>query len=104
LVSILVRYSIEERMGRTLAIHLPKLNTKMLSDVRTRLAALPQAGSTSQAVRDEEKVGLDWLVRATKEIERRVKEGESKEKVLASLPDDAVVRELIQKCGGSIDN
>jgi hypothetical protein len=103
LVSILVRYTIEERIGRALAIHLPNLNAKMLANIKTRLGALPQAGSTTQAVRDEEKVGLDWLVRAAKELERRVKDGESTEKVLASLPDDAVARELVQKCGGSID-
>ena len=48
LVSILVRYAIEERMGRTLAIHLPDLNSEMLGGLRTRLDALPRGGSTAR--------------------------------------------------------
>jgi hypothetical protein len=101
LVSILVRYAIEERMGQSLAIHLPDLNAMILKDLRTRLDALPHGGSTAAAVRDEEKCGLDWLVRMAKKVERRVKGGEDKEKVLASLPEDEDVREFVQKCGGT---
>ncbi len=101
LVSVLVRYAIEDRIGRMLAIHLPDLNSAMLKDLKTRLGALPQAGSTAQAVRDEEKAGLDWLVRAVRGAERRIQDGGDKESVLASLPDAAVVREFIQKCGGT---
>src|SRR5262249_19199563 len=58
-------------------------------------------GSTAVAVRDEEKAGLDWLVRRAKQVERRVKDGEDQEKVLASLPEEEFVREFIQKCGGT---
>jgi hypothetical protein len=101
LVSILVRYAIEERTSRTLAIHLPDLEPRILNDLRTRLDALPRGGSTAAAVRDEEKAGVDWLVRMTKEVERRVKDGEDQEKVLASHSDEGSIREFVQKCGGT---
>jgi hypothetical protein len=101
LVSILVRYAIEERMGQTLASHLPDLNPGILNDLKTRLAALPRGGSTAVAVRDEEKTGVDWLVRKVKEVERKVKDGEDQEKVLAAHPEEGIVREFLQKCGGT---
>jgi hypothetical protein len=101
LVSILVRYTIEERMGRTLATHLPSLNSTILAGLKSRLDALPRGGSTAAAARDEEKIGLDWLVRKAREVERRVADGEDKDTVLASLSDEGVVREFVQKCGGT---
>jgi len=102
LVSILVRYASEERLSQTLAAHMPNLNDTILNDLKTRLGALPPGGSTAQAVRDEEKSGLDWLVRAIKEAERRVKGGEDEKQVLASLTEEAV-REFVEKCGGTIE-
>jgi hypothetical protein len=101
LVSILVRYAIEGRMGETLATHLPHLNAQMVKDLRTRLDSLPPGGSTAAAVRDEEKAGLDWLVRTIKDAERRVKDGEDQKAVLASLTDGDVL-ELVEKCGGTL--
>jgi hypothetical protein len=100
LVSILVRYVIEDRMSQTLATHLPVLSTAMLKDLKTRLAALPQGGSTATAARDEEKAGVDWLVRTAKDAERRVKDGEDQKAVLASR--GGVLDEFIEKCGGTL--
>jgi hypothetical protein len=98
LVSILVRYAIEDRTANTLAVSLPHLNAAALKKLKSRLDHLPAGGSTAQAVRNEEKCGLDWLVRATKQVERRGKEGEGREKVLATENED-VVHEFVQKCG-----
>jgi hypothetical protein len=100
LISILVRYALEDRIGRTLAAHLPDLNVTMLKDLRTRLGALPPGGSTVAAVRTEEQVGVDWLVRMVKDVERRVVAGESQEKILAA-PNETVVRELVARCGST---
>ena len=76
LVSILVRYAIEERMGRTLAIHLPNLNSEMLRELEDATRCLAPGGSTAAAVRDEEKSGLDWLVAFGQGSGTRVKDRE----------------------------
>ena len=99
LVSVLVRYAIEERVSLTLSAHLPHLNATLLKDLKARIGALPPGGSTAAGVRGEEKASLDWLVRQFKEADRRIKTGEDKATVLASLPED--IRSLVEKCGGA---
>lgn len=99
LVSVLIGYRIEERTGRVLAAHLPELPPGMLKDLKARLGALPPGGSEAAAMRDEEKASLDWLIRQVKDVDRKIKNGEDKDKALASLHED--LKRLIEECGGT---
>jgi hypothetical protein len=101
LVSTLVGYRIEERTSQTLATHLPNLNSRMLKDLKARLDGLPPGGNVAVTLRNEEKCSLDWLVRLVKDVDRRIKSGEVKEKVLASVHED--LKQIIEKCGSPAD-
>jgi hypothetical protein len=109
LILLYVGYGIEQRPGETLARYLPRLSSKAIRDLQTRLAALPPSGTPAKAMLFEEKLGLDWLVRTVKETKDREKllallaplflsEGEGRttpEKLAASG------REFLEKCGGT---
>ena len=45
LITVLLDYGIEYRAGETLALYLPKLDPEMIKGLKTRLAALPPAGT-----------------------------------------------------------
>jgi hypothetical protein len=111
LILLFVGYGIEHRMSETLALYLPKLDARMIKDLKARLDALPPGGSPAQALRLEEKFGLDWFVRT-------VKETKDKERVLALLeplflsegevrasPEQRAARgrAFLEKCGGTTE-
>ena len=107
LIVLLVGYGIEHRVSETLALYLPKLDAKTIKDLKTRLDALPPGGSPAEALKLEEKVGLDWFVRT-------VKESKDKESLLAALsplfmsegegrPSPEQGRAFLEKCGGTTD-
>ena len=79
LIGILVSYAIEGRVSETLALNLTKLDAKTIQDLKSRLGALPQAGTpTAGLVPFEEKTSLDWSI-------RKVKEAKDKESLVAFL-------------------
>jgi hypothetical protein len=64
---VLVGYRVEPCVSETLARYLPRLNAKMIKDLKTRLDALPPGGRPATAMKTEEKSFLDWFVRSVKE-------------------------------------
>jgi hypothetical protein len=110
LILLLFGYTIEHRMGETLALYIPKLDAPTLKNLKTRLDALPPSGTPAKAMRMEEKFGLDWFVRTVKEIKDR-------EKLLSLLsplfmePEGRPVpenlaekgRAFVQACGGTAE-
>jgi hypothetical protein len=74
----LAGYAIENHLGETLAVYVPRLDADMLKDLKKRLDALPPGGSAAAGLRYEEKFWLDAFV-------RKVKEAPDKESLLALL-------------------
>jgi len=71
LIMTLAGYAIEHRVSETLALYLPKLNARMIKDLKTRLDALPPGGTPATGMRYEERFWLDWFVRKVKEAKDR---------------------------------
>jgi hypothetical protein len=100
--------AIENHLGETLAVYLPRLNAEMLKDLRKRLEALPPGGTLASGLQSEERWWLDWFV-------RKVKEAPDKESLLALLalmttqPEGKVgdakekARAFLEECGGTAD-
>jgi hypothetical protein len=108
LIVLYVGYAIEHRLSEALALNLPKLDAAMAKGLKTRLDALPPGGSSAQALRLEEKFGLDWFVRTVKET----KDTESLLTILGPLfhtegvarlsPEErANGRAFLEACGGT---
>jgi hypothetical protein len=105
-VMLLVGYAIEHRLIDVLALELPKLDTKLIPDLKRRLAALPAGMTLAEATASEEKSFLDWFVRI-------VKKANDKESLVAALafvgmqPEGQVrdagekSRAFVEKCGGT---
>jgi hypothetical protein len=100
-------YSIEQRVGKALALSLPGLDPGALKTLKARLAALPPGGRPSAAMRYEEKSCLDWFVRVVK----GAKDEESLLALLSPLFHDeelgkggdelAKARTFLKDCGGT---
>jgi hypothetical protein len=107
-VMLLCGYAIEQRMIEVLALQLPKLDAKLIPDLKNRLAALPPGMTMAGATESEEKSFLDWFVRT-------VKKAKDKESLLAALAfvdnqpegkarasgDEA--RAFVESCGGTVE-
>jgi hypothetical protein len=107
LIATVFGYSIEHRVGKTLALYLPKLDAAALKNLQTRLDALPPGGSPAAAMRYEEKSYLDWFVRVVK----GAKDEESLQALLSPLFHEegegkggdarAKARAFLKDCGGT---
>jgi hypothetical protein len=107
-IMLLCGYAIEQRMIEVLALQLPKLDAKLIPDLKNRLAALPPGMTMAGATESEEKSFLDWFVRT-------VKKARDKESLLAALAfvdnqpegkarasgDEA--RAFVESCGGTVE-
>jgi hypothetical protein len=112
LIIVLFGYSIEPRMSETLARYLPKLDGKIIKDLKRRLDALPAGGRPATAMQFEERSFLDWFVRTVKDA----KDNESlldKVSLLFYLSEEggarsrekaaAKARTFLEECGGTAD-
>jgi hypothetical protein len=105
-IMILVGYAIENRMGEALALYLPKLDAKTLTNLKARLKALPPFGSQATSLLTCERESLDWFV-------RKVKESKDKQSLLAFMSFINVsegkpgarnrARDFLQECGGTAE-
>jgi hypothetical protein len=107
LIGVLVGYSIEGKVNETLAVFLPKLDARLLGDLKRRLDAAPAGNRPALAIRQCEENTVDWLI-------RRVKGAKDKESLVALLgfvglseekPGDvnARARAFVEECGGSAE-
>src|SRR5262249_14444282 len=106
-IMLLVGYAIESRSIEVLAMHLPRLDTRTVADLKTRLSALPAGISVAASLRSEEKYALDWFIRAVKEA----RDKEALMTLLGSLeaiegkPRDPAEagRKSLAECGGTAE-
>jgi len=107
LITLLVGYSIENRMSETLALYLPKLDAKTIRDLKVRLDALPPSGKISDGLMTCEKETMDWFI-------RKVKGTKNKEDLLAFLGFVGIsegkdrdmgekARAFLKECGGTAE-
>ncbi len=97
LPSILADYAIERRLSETLALYLPRLDTRTMKDLKKRLDALPAGGSLATGVREEQILETGWFV-------CKVKEAKDKKSALALLSqiwDREDGPALLEDCGGT---
>lgn len=66
LISVLVGYAIENLMGETLALFIPKMSPGMIKNLKARLVALPPRGSPATATLNCEASTLDWFIQQVK--------------------------------------
>ncbi len=107
-VMLLSGYAIEHRMIETLALHIPKLDPKLIADLKKRIAAIPAGLTLADALASEEEYFLDWFVR----IVKKAKDKESLLAVLAFIDNEPEgkpggsrekTRAFIEECGGSME-
>jgi hypothetical protein len=105
LIGLLTGYGIEAHVNETLASGLPKLDAKMLEELKHRLAALPPGSRPALAMMDAELNYVDWLaskVQATSDaadLEKLVLE-----QGLVFGPKEkqaAKAHALVEACGGT---
>ena len=86
--------------------HIPKLDPKMIPDLKKRIAALPAGSTLADALATEEEYFLDWFVR----IVKKAKDKESLLAVLAFIDNEPEgkprgsgekTRAFVEECGGS---
>jgi hypothetical protein len=103
--SLWAGHQIEQRTSEALALSLPKLDTRIIKDLRTRLDGLPPGGSVSAATLRMEEAMLNWIVGEVTETRDR----ESLLVFLSQLgvgPKDpekrrAEGRTFLEECGGT---
>jgi hypothetical protein len=107
-ILLLMGYAIEQRVGETLALCLPKLTAAEIRNVKARRDALPAGMNSTMVLGTEEKFFLDWFI-------RQVKESKDKESLLAKLEFVNVepegkraapgnkARTFIEDCGGTLE-
>jgi RNA polymerase sigma factor (sigma-70 family) len=97
---------VEQRMGETLALYLPRLDAGAIKNLKKRLASLPAGGSVTTATTRMVENLLSWIVGEVKEAPDR----ESLLAFLAQLSGDkresaekrlAQARAFLQECGGT---
>jgi hypothetical protein len=105
---LLAGYAVEHRSIDALARDLPRLKPSEAAALKGRLETLPAGGRPALAMRGDEQLLLDWLIRS-------VKEAKNREALLAlltlvdqvcSLPDkpkdpEARGRAFLEACGGN---
>ena len=103
---LLSGYAIEHRMIETLALLLPKLDPRMIPDLKKRLAAIPKGMTTAESLATEEQYFLDWFIRTVK----KAKDKESLLSVLAFINNEPEggprgsgekARAFVEECGGT---
>jgi hypothetical protein len=105
---LLSSYAIEHRMIEVLALHVPKLDPKAISELKARIAAVPKGLTMTESFASEEKYFLDWFIGICK----KAKDTES---LVASLtfidmepegkpkaPGEKT-RAFIAECGGTLE-
>jgi hypothetical protein len=105
-IMLLSGYAIEHRIIEALALLTPKLDPKMIPDLKKRIAAIPAGLTLADALATEEKYFLDWFVR----IVEKAKDKESLLAVLAFIDNEQEgkprgsgekTRAFVEECGGS---
>jgi hypothetical protein len=107
LIGVLVGYSIEARVNETLAVFLPRLDARLLDDLKRRLDVVPAGNLPALALRQCEENTVDWLI-------SRVKRAKDKEGLVTLLgflgeseekPGGASgkARAFVEACGGSAE-
>ena len=103
---LLSGYAVEHRMIETLALLLPKLDPRMIPDLKKRLAAIPKGMTTAESLATEEQYFLDWFIRTVK----KAKDKESLLSVLAFINNEPEggprgsgdkARAFVEECGGA---
>jgi hypothetical protein len=105
LIGVVTGYGIETFANETLASGLPKLDAKMLVELKSRLAALPPGSRPALAMREAEETYLDWLARKVK----ATKDAAELQKLVidqglvggAGTEQVAKARALVEACGGT---
>jgi hypothetical protein len=105
-IMLLTGYAIEHRMIDVLAFQLPKLDARLIPDLKNRLAALPAGMTVAEATASEEKSFLDWFVRT-------VRKAKDKQSLVAALdfanyepegkPAPGKARAFVEECGGTVE-
>ena len=107
-IMLLCGHAIEHRMIDVLALQLPKLDARLIPDLKHRLAALPAGMTLAEATASEEKSYLDWFIGI-------VKKAKDKKSLLAALafidiePEGKPgasgdkAREFVEECGGTVE-
>ncbi len=107
-IMLLSGYAIEHRMIEALALHIPKLDPKIIPDLKKRIAAIPAGLSLGDALATEEQYFLDWFIRVVK----KAKDKESLLAVLSFIDNEPEgqprgsgekTRAFIEECGGNIE-
>ena len=107
-IMLLSGYAIEHRMIEALALHIPKLDPKMIPDLKKRIAAIPAGLTMADALATEEEYFLDWFIR----IVKKAKDKESLLAVLAFIDNEPEgkprgsgekTRAFVEECGGSME-
>ncbi len=107
LIAVLVGYNIEYRAIETLAVALPKLDSKTIKGVRTRFDAMPSFGNEATALLACEKVTMEWFI-------RKVQQTKDKEELLTlfawiGISEDKNVdsggkaARFLEECGGTAE-
>jgi alkylhydroperoxidase family enzyme len=108
-IMLLSGYAIEHRMIELLALQLPKLDGKLIPDLKNRLAGLPVGMTVAEATVSEEQAYLDWFVR----IVRKAKDKESLLAALAFIDNETEGKPatsgkktlaFVEECGGSVES
>jgi hypothetical protein len=108
-IMLLTGYAVEHRMIEGLALGIPKLDARMISDLKKRVAALPQGMSLAEATVSEEKFFLDWFIG----IVKKAKDTEGLVAALAFIDIEPEgkprashdkSRAFVAECGGSVEN
>jgi hypothetical protein len=105
LVTLLIAYRIDQGTIETLARYMPKLDAKTMTDLKSRMDALPPFGSQGAALLACEKESMDWFI-------RKIKETKDQDSLLAFLswigisegtgPDSGEkARDFLKECGGN---
>jgi len=107
-IMLLSGYAIEHRMIEALALHIPRLDPKIIPDLKKRIVAIPAGLSLADALATEEQYFLDWFIR----IVKKAKDKESLMALLAFIDNEPEgkprgsgekTRAFIEECGGNAE-
>jgi hypothetical protein len=107
-IMLLSGYAIEHRMIEVLALHIPKIDPRMIPDLKKGIGAVPKGLTLAEALATEEKCFLDWFIRTVK----KAKDKESLVTVLAFIDNEPEgkphasgekTRAFVEECGGSVE-
>jgi hypothetical protein len=107
LIETVFGYNLENKAIEPLLPYLPRLDAKLIKDLKTRLDALPAVGNPAKAMANEELSGLSWFVREVKKTKNKedlvvlvtplfAVEHEGKRRDFAEK-----ARAFVEECGGA---